>query len=157
MELLLNRFYKGKEYTVGHLYYMNNGQMTYICDTMEDVDRGLKQKWPLSQILATKIYGETAIPRGTYQLVPTISPKFKYRVWGKKYNGIVPEFKDVPGFSGVRLHPANRATELLGCVAPGKNNVKGQVTQSQATYYKIMDKFIIPAWNKSEKVLITIQ
>ena len=155
--LLLDRFYKGCEYTIGHLYRNMNGQMVYICDMLEDKDRGLKQKWPLSQILANKVYGETAIPRGTYELVPTVSPKFKYRVWGKKYNGIVPEYKNVPGFSGVRMHPANKATELLGCTAPGKNTIKGQVTQSQATYYTLMDKYFMPTWDKGGKVWITIQ
>ena len=157
MKLVLDRFYKGKEYTIGHLYHENNGQMILLCDTIEDTDRGLKQKWSLTEILAKKVYGETAIPRGTYEIIPTVSPKFKYRVWGKKYNGIVPEVKSVPGFSGIRIHPANKATELLGCIAPGKNNIKGQVTKSQATYYDLMDKYIIPAWNKSEKIWITIQ
>lgn len=157
MRFFLDRFYKGSEYTIGHLYREMNGQMILICDTIEDTDRGLKQKWSLTEILAKKKYGITAIPRGTYEIIPTVSPKFKYRVWGKKYNGIVPELKNVPGFAGIRIHPANKATELEGCIAPGKNSVKGQVTQSQSTYYKLMDDYIIPAWNKSEKIWITIQ
>lgn len=157
MRLILKRTYKGPEYTIGHLYRELNGQMLYVCDTIEDCDRGLKQKWPLNQILGEKVYGETAIPLGTYEIIPTVSPKFQTRVWGKKYNGVVPEIKNVPGFSGIRLHPANKATELLGCIAPGRNTIKGQVTQSQATYYKLMDKYFFPTWDKCEKVWITIQ
>lgn len=157
MKLLLKRFYKGSEYSVGHLYHEDNGQMIYLCDTMEDKDRGLKKSWPLKQIMDVKVKGETAIPLGTYEIIPSVSPKFRYRVWGKKYNGIVPEVKNVPGFSGIRIHPANKATELLGCVAPGKNTIKGQVTQSQATYYALMDKYLVPTWNKGEKVWLTVE
>ena len=155
--LTLKRFFKGEKYTIGRLYHWNNGLMHYICDTIEDVDRGAKSTWPLSKILANKVYGETAIPRGTYELVGTVSPKFKYRVWGKLYNGVVPEVKDVPGFSGVRIHPANKASELLGCIAPGLNTVKGQVTDSQKHYRLLMDKYLIPAWGKGERVFLTIE
>lgn len=155
--LTLKRFFKGPEYTIGRLYYWKNGQMVYVCDTIEDCDRGLFNSWPLSKILANKKYGVTAIPYGTYELVRTVSPKFKYRVWGRRYGGVVPEFKGVQGFSGVRMHPANKATELLGCVAPGLNTVKGQVTQSQKSYYKIMDTYLIPAWERGDRVFISIE
>lgn len=37
MKLELHRIFKGPEYTIGKLYI--NGQ--YVCDTLEDVDRGL--------------------------------------------------------------------------------------------------------------------
>lgn len=157
MRLVLDRRYKCDKYTIGHLYLDKRGQMVYLCDTLEDKDRGLRNDMPLSRILSVKVYGETAIPTGTYKISKTISPKFKYRVWGKRYGGYVPEISSVKGFGGVRIHPANRASELLGCVALGRNTVKGQVTQSQKTYYDIMDKYIIPAWDKSEDVYLTIK
>ena len=153
----IKRVFKGPEYTIGRVYHFNNGLMHYVCDTIEDCDRGLKNTWPLAKILANTKYGITAIPRGTYEIIPTVSPKFRYRVWGKKYNGIVPEFKNVPGFSGIRMHPATKASELLGCVAPGLNTIKGQVTESQKHYYKLMDDYFVPAWNRGEKVWITIE
>ena len=157
MRLVLDRIYKGDKYTIGHLYVEKNGQMTYLCDTLEDKDRGIKSKWPIMQILSVKVHGETAIPLGTYKIVKTISPKFKYRVWGKRYGGYVPEIQSVPGFSGVRIHPANKATEVDGCVAVGKNTVKGQVTNSQKTYYDLMDKYIVQAWNSGEDIYLTIK
>ena len=157
MRLVLDRRYKCDKYTIGHLYLDKKGQMAYLCDTLEDKDMGLSSDMPLSRILSVKVYGETAIPTGTYKISKTISPKFKYRVWGKKYGGYVPEISSVKGFSGVRVHPANRASELLGCVALGKNTVKGQVTQSQKTYYEIMDKYIVPSWDKGEEVYLTIK
>lgn len=160
MYLVLTRIYKCDQYTIGRLYLEKNGQMTYLCDTLEDRDRGLKLKWPLSQILAVKVPGETALPLGSYKIIKTISPKFKYRVWGKKYGGYVPEITPVSGysgFSGTRLHPANKASEIEGCVAVGKNTIKGQVTQSQKTYYDLMDKYIVPAWDKGEAIYLTIK
>lgn len=153
MTITLKRIYKAKAYTIGRLYV----DQIYLCDTIEDCDRGLKQKWTLEQIKAAKVYGETAIPSGTYEVVLTASPKFRNRVWAKKYGGVVPQVADVKGFSGVRIHPANRATELLGCIAPGKNTIKGAVTQSQATFYKLMDNHILPAAKRGERVYLTIQ
>ena len=140
-------------YTIGKLY----ANSLPLSDTIEDRDRGLLDSMSVSQIKAKKIYGETAIPKGTYEVVGTVSPKFRYRVWGKKYDGIVPEIVNVKGFSGIRIHPANTAEELLGCIAPGTNSVKGRVTNSTAAYYKLMDNWLMPAFKSGTKVTITIE
>ena len=153
MELTEKRIYNCPKYCIGRLYV----NQVYVSDTINDTDRGLKDSWPLEKIRNTKVYGETAIPKGRYKVVLSVSPKFKNRVWAKKYGGLVPELQNVKGFAGIRIHPANFATELLGCIAPGVNSRKGQVTQSQATYYKLMDKYIMPAWKKGEPITITIQ
>lgn len=153
MKLTLHRVYKDPEYTIGRLYV----DQLLLCDTIEDCDRGLKQSWDITQILKVKVYGRTAIPKGTYKIGFTVSPKFKYRAWAKKYGGIVPEIQNVKGYGGVRIHPANRASELLGCIAPGTNSVKGAVTQSQAAYYKLMDDWLMPAHLQGRKIYITIQ
>lgn len=153
IKLTLHRVYKDPEYTIGRLYV----DQLLLCDTIEDCDRGLKQSWDIGQILKVKVYGKTAIPKGTYKIGFTVSPKFRYRVWGKKYGGIVPEIQNVKGYGGVRIHPANRASELLGCIAPGTNSVKGAVTQSQAAYYKLMDDWLMPAHRQGRKIYITIQ
>ena len=87
MKLLLDRIYKGPNYTIGKLYI--NG--VYECDTLEDVDRGLTSQMSLDEIKSKKIYGNTAIPTGTYIVnMNTVSPKFKDRIWAKPYNGILP-------------------------------------------------------------------
>ncbi|MBO4231307.1 MAG: hypothetical protein J5886_06480 [Bacteroidales bacterium] len=148
----LQRIYNCPSYCIGRLYWDG----LFLSDTIEDTDRGLKDSWPIDKILATKVYGETAIPKGTYKIVGSISQKFRNRVWAKKYGGIVPEVIGVKGFSGIRIHPATKATELLGCVAPGKNTVKGAVTQSQACYYKLMDR-LTKAWAEGYETYITIQ
>ncbi len=153
LELTVKRIYNCDSYCIGRWY----AGALYVCDSIEDTDRGMKDSWSIEKIRKTKVYGETAIPKGKYKVVLSVSPKFKNRVWAKKYDGLVPEITNVKGFSGIRIHPANFATELLGCIAPGVNSRKGQVTQSQATYYKLMDKYIMPAYKKGETIWITIQ
>ena len=140
-------------YTIGRLY----ADTVYVSDTIEDKDRGLKDKWTLAEIKAKKVYGETAVPKGRYRVTLTPSPKFRTRVWARKYAGLVPLLEGVKGFDGVRIHPANLASELLGCIAPGTNSVKGAVTQSQAAYYKLMDGWLMPAHRQGRKIYITIQ
>jgi len=152
MELRIERKWKKKDYCIGVLYV--NG--VRFCETLEDPDRGLKQSMPTGIINQNKVYGETAIPTGVYQILRTISPKFAKKTWGKKYGGVVPEIANVKGYSGVRIHPGNTAKDLLGCVAPGRNKEVGKVLESQATYYKLMDEYIIPAWERGEEITLEI-
>lgn len=157
MKLLLRRKYKKDKYTIGKLYYLDNdNNEVYICDTIEDKDRNLYNDMGLYEINKKKVYGETAIPRGTYNIELTYSPKFAKRKWALKYKSKVPQIMNVPCWEGVRLHPANYASELLGCIAPGYNKVKGGVINSTECFYKIMDEYIIPAYNKKEHITITI-
>jgi hypothetical protein len=80
--------------------------------------------------MAKKRYGETAIPTGHYEVEITYSPKYKR---------MMPEIKDVKGFSGIRIHSGNTAKDTLGCLIVGKNTVVGMVTDSRKTYYKLFE------------------
>lgn len=126
-------------------------------DTLEDKDRGLTSDMSLAAIKLRKIFGKTAIPTGTYRVELTYSAKFASRPWAKKYGGLVPEILGVKGFSGVRIHPGNKPEDTDGCPLVGENKVKGQVINSVETYYKLMDNFIMPAWNSKEEIYITIK
>ena len=58
-------------YTISHIYV--NGE--YVCDAVEDYDRGLDQSMTLAEIRKRKVYKQTAIPTGTYELtMDIISP-----------------------------------------------------------------------------------
>ena len=84
MKLLVKRTWKKDTYTIGILYI--NG--VRFSETMEDMDRGLNDKMSVEEIKKKKVYGETAIPTGTYEIdMNTVSPKFKTRIWGQRYNG----------------------------------------------------------------------
>lgn len=153
MEIVLERKWKKDTYTIGNLYI--NG--VFFSNTLEDKDRGLTSSMPIDEINKEKVYGETAIPTGTYEIIMTVSGRFAARPWGKKYNGKVPELLNVKGFAGVRIHPFNKASESLGCIAVGKNSIKGAVTNSTQYYYKLLDNFIIPTIKKGEKIMLTIK
>lgn len=112
---------------------------------------------PEAEIKAKKVYGKTAIPVGTYKVDMTTSPKFANRVWGKRYNGKVPQLLNVPGFSGVRIHPLNTAEDSLGCIGLGENKIKGKIINSTVTYYKVLDSYIVPLIKKYGHVIMRIE
>ena len=85
----------------------------------------------LKEINNKKVYGETAVPTGTYKVdMNTVSPKFKSRTWAKPYGGKLPRLVLVPGYDGVLIHPGNKAEDTLGCILVGENKAVGQVLNS---------------------------
>lgn len=152
MKLHIDRKWKKDTYTIGILYIDG----VRFSETLEDKDRGLRDDMNESTIKTIKVYGKTAIPTGTYNIIMSKSTKFADRVWGKKYNGKVLEIQNVKGFSGVRIHPLNTAADSLGCIGVGKNTQKGMITQSTNYYYKLLDTYIIPALTRGEQVKLTI-
>lgn len=134
--LTLVRKYKKPNYTIGLLYVGSQ----FFCNTMEDPDRGLTFNMSPDEIKKKKVYGDTAIPKGRYRIdMNTVSPKYsiisKYAFCG----GRMPRLMNVPGFSGILIHPGNTQKDSLGCILPGTNNVKGMVTSSFDTFKKLYD------------------
>lgn len=73
MEIKVDRKWKRDTYIIGNLYINDK----YFCNTLEDKDRGLKQTDSLQKINEIKVYGETAIPTGRYEIaMNVISPKY---------------------------------------------------------------------------------
>ena len=151
MKLKIWRKWPKKGYTIG-IFYISGKKLSEV---LEDEDRGLVQTMPTGKINQIKVYGKTAIPKGTYKVVLSVSPKFKDRPWAKKWGGLVPEIRDVKGWTGVRIHPANSASELLGCCAPGDNLKVGKVLNSTKRYDELM-KQLVPVWEKGEDITIEI-
>lgn len=150
MKLELIRKYKKEEYTIGELFI--NGK--YFCDVLEDKDRGLTSDMSLDEIKKIKVYGETAIPTGTYKIdMNTVSPSFKDRIWAKPYNGKLPRLLDVPGYEGVLIHVGNFASESLGCLLVGRNKTKGMVNDSKNTFNELMDVLL----TDKDNITITIK
>lgn len=153
MKILVERKWKKETYTISTVCI--NG--VRFSEAVEDKDRGLNSTMSEAYINSRKVYGKTAIPTGTYEIKLTYSPKFNNTAWGKKYGGKVPQIMNVKGFSGIRIHPLNSASDSYGCLGFGRNTVKGKVTQATEYYYKLMDNYIMPAIKKNEKIEITIQ
>ena len=153
MKILVDRKWKKDTYTIG-IVSINGIRFS---ESIEDKDRGLSNTMSEGYINSKKIYGKTAIPVGTYEVKLTYSPKFASRVWGKKYGGKVPQIMNVKGFSGVRIHPLNKAEDSLGCIGMGKNSQVGIITQATEYYYKLIDQYILPDTKKGEKIEIIIR
>lgn len=142
MNITLNRIAKKSKYTIGKLYI--DGE--YFCDTIEDTDRGLTQTMTDAQIKSKKVYGQTAIPTGTYRIIISYSNKFKRQM---------PLLLNVPGFLGIRIHSGNTEKDTEGCLIVGKNKVVGKVIESKDTYNKLFS--ILCEANKKEAIKITIK
>lgn len=153
MNITIKRIFKGDKYTIGKLYV--NG--IYECDTLEDTDRGLTEDSPLSEIQSKKVYGETAIPTGTYKIdMNTVSPKFKDRLWAKFCGGKLPRLIDVPGYSEVLIHIGNKPADTLGCILVGDNKIKGQVINSTSTFQELYS-LMLKAKVAGEEITVTIE
>lgn len=150
MNLLLKRIAKKEKYTIGKLYI--DGK--WFSNTLEDKDRGLNQSMSLDKIKSIKVYGETAIPTGTYKIdMNTVSPKFKNKHWAKEWGGRLPRLLQVPGYSGVLIHVGNSAQDSFGCILVGENKLVGKVLNSSNTFRKLMDILT----KAKEEIFITIQ
>lgn len=147
MELLLKRVARKAGYTIGNLYI--NG--TYFCDTVEDRDRFFFGE--------KKVMHKTAIPCGRYEITQNVvSPKYgSKKPYKEVCNGYVPRLLDVPQFDGVLIHVGNSAEDSSGCILVGRNKIKGMVLNSSSTWTALMQKYLLPAKAKKEKVFITIK
>ena len=134
MELKLKRIARRETYTIGKLYV--DGM--YVCDVVEDKDRGLAQSLPVSVNIAKKRKGMTAIPIGKYRVTLEVqSPKyskFKSYAW---CNGYLPRLINVPAFDGILIHAGNSAADSAGCLLVGENRVVGKVLNSMITLKKL--------------------
>ena len=142
MEIRLKRIAKRDKYTIGRLII--DGK--YVCDTLEDKDRGLTKNMDLSEIKNKKVYGQTAIPTGRYQIIWSYSAKFKKSL---------PLLLNVPGYEGIRIHSGNTDVDTFGCILLGENKEVGKVLNSIATCNKILP--MIKDACQKEKVYITIE
>ena len=135
MKLLLKRIYFCDTYTVGKIYIDG----IYFSDTLEDANRDNDKDGDLDE---TKVFGETCIPFGTYELIVNYSPKFKR---------FLPRLLNVPSFDGILIHNGRTAEHSHGCILVGRNTIKGQLTDSTNYMNLLVQKL------KLGKELMTIE
>ena len=157
MEVTLKRRFKGLNYTIGSLYIEGK----YFCDTIEDVDRYLDSSMTLEDIKRIKVYGNTAIPYGTYKIdMDTISPKFSsYSFYKNTCSGKIPRLCNVRGFDGILIHVANgpNGAELVkGCIGVGFNTIKGGLTEGKQVFTNLY-KTLLQSKATGENINITIE
>lgn len=103
LELTLQRRASARGATIGWVKVGLKGFWT-----LEDEIREIPGR-PVSE---WKVYGQTAIPAGRYQVKVTESARFKRPL---------PLLLNVPGYEGVRIHPGNVPADTDGCILVGKN------------------------------------
>lgn len=135
MKLLLERAFPREKYTIGRLYV--NDQ--YYCNTLEPPVRDYENG-------EEKIYGNSAIPKGEYEIV--------YR-WSVTFKRTMPYLKNVPFFTGVMIHTGNTVKDTKGCILVGLNLLVGKVVHSNAMFREL-DADMYKAWKRKEKITIEI-
>ena len=147
MKLKLIRFSSQEDSTSGMLLINNE----FACYTLEDEQREVK------------VYGETAIPLGTYEIkfrnVGGFHERYKKRFTGLHVGML--ELQDVPNFQFILIHCGNTDDNTHGCILLGdsqENNILvkdgfiGKSTQAYKRVYKqISDELV-----KGNKVTIEV-
>lgn len=142
MNITIYRNYRTDKSTISDLYVDGNFQ----CYILEDKDRGLTNEMTEEEIKEIKIHGKTAIPTGTYEIIITLSNRFKRRL---------PLLLNVKGFAGIRIHSGNTSENTEGCLLTGETRAIDFVGNSRAAFQKLYDK--ISETIKKQKVFITIK
>jgi hypothetical protein len=130
MEMLVTRQTLTDESTIGELTIDGEHQ----CFTLED------------KVRPVKVFGETAIPAGRYEVVVNFSNHFQK---------MLPELVDVPNFEGVRIHSGNTAKDTEGCILVGTTKGANVVSNSRDAFNALFTK--IQAAAAQEKVFIEIK
>ena len=132
MKLRVNRLQLDPLVTIGEMLVDEK----FECFTLEDTVRAL----------GVKVFGETAIPKGTYAIDVTMSTRFKR---------MLPLLLNVPDFDGIRIHPGNTAADTSGCILVGKSRLLTSVGQSVAAFAPLFEK-IRAARARAETVTLEI-
>jgi hypothetical protein len=127
MKITLKRLHRTDKSTVGELFI--NG--LFECYTLEDVERDVK------------VYGKTAIEKGTYKVIINRSNRFKKDM---------PLLLNVPKFEGIRMHSGNKAEDTEGCILVGEKRSLDWVSSSRNAYKKLFAKM-----KKADEITITIE
>ena len=124
MIIYVNPIVKAPGYTLSQ---MKTTLRTFWCleDTVREVPGEPVHLW--------KVPGQTAIPAGEYDLIVNFSQRFQK---------MLPQILEVPGFTGVRIHSGNSAVDSSGCllIGNGVNLDEGRITDSRAAMIDFMDE-----------------
>ena len=125
--LTLERKHFTDKSTIGFLSIDNE----FLCHTLEDTARDPNKDGKLTA--DEKVYAETAIPAGQYEIVISYSNKFKKKL---------PLLLNVALFRGVRIHSGNRPEHSAGCILTGKydKDVPDLISDSRTAFNKVMSR-----------------
>jgi len=139
MNLKVYRYNSQADYTSGLL--MIDGK--FECYTLEDEQRTIK------------VWGETAIPNGKYQVKLRTEGTFhaKYKVKFPLWHKGMLHVTNVPNFEGILIHIGNNDDDTAGCLLLGRSAQLETIAESTIAY-ESMYKKVIQAFDKGEVVWI---
>lgn len=106
-----------------------------------------------------KVYGQTRIPSGTYNIVLRkeggMTRRYKEK-YGNNHKGML-WLQDVPGFEYVYIHIGNDEEDTLGCILLGEtcDSGSGTVGRSRIAYQNFY-RDAIDALDRNEELTIQI-
>lgn len=117
--------------TIGDLYF--NGE--FMCNTIEDSCRRRDKNNDGKLQASEKVYGQTAIPSGHYEIKMEFSNHFQRKM---------PFLQNVPLFEGIMIHWGNSPKDVLGCIATGSavKDTPDWVSSSQKAYNDLEPKIV---------------
>jgi hypothetical protein len=118
MKIEVKRFEYATACTISKMYIDGEYQCYVLEDKMREIDGAPVEQW--------KVQNETAIPKGTYKVIVTMSTRFKKEL---------PLLLDVPGFKGVRIHTGNKSSDTEGCLLVGKDWMGSDVISNSRTSF----------------------
>jgi len=158
MKLLLQRISSNRDSTLGVLYMntlstyeIGTRVFKFLCFTLEDEYR------------ETKVYGETRIPQGIYDVCLKQTGGFhdRYRTRFLKIHKGMLHLQNVPGFTDILVHCGNTDEHTAGCLLLGYRPALvqgGEFELHNSTQaYNAVYPAIAQALEKGEHVEIEIQ
>lgn len=147
MEATLTRKIFTPKSIIGDLVLQN-----FQCKILEDADRHLSDDMPLEYINQHKMFGQTAIPYGRYEIVITKSERFS-KMLG--HDVFLPLLKNVKGYEGVRIHSGNRPEDTEGCLLTGVTYGTDSISESRKAFNELFP--IIENVLKTDRLFLTIK
>ncbi len=105
--------------TPGKLYIDD----VFFAFSLEDKVRDLNDDGDLKDAGEQKVAGQTAIPKGRYEVIVNKSTRFKR---------MMPLLLNVPGFGGIRIHGGNTDLDTHGCPLIGKRRDGDSISECKA-------------------------
>src|SRR6056300_1810982 len=127
MKLEILRFNSSDDFTSGILFDVSNNKRKFLCYTLED------------QAQTQKVWGETRIPAGTYNLSLRNEGGFHTRYkakFGGFHKGMI-YVNEVPNFEYILWHIGNDDDDTAGCLLVGKTSQDNFIGNSTTAYKEI--------------------
>jgi hypothetical protein len=133
MKIKVVRDVSSKDWTQSKIYVDD----VFVCYGLEDRDRALEV------LMEAKVYGKTAIPRGSYKTVISMSNRFKK---------LLPELLNVPHFTGIRIHAGNTIEDTEGCILVGTERTENGMVLNSRVAFNALFKMLNTAYEAGEDI-----